>query len=69
MTNEQLTQILITAIIISIVLIISGLFVMIFWNLSIAEIFKLGPIKYYQAIGLYALCHMLFSNKSEPNDN
>ena len=41
-----------------------GLLVMALWNWLMPDLFGLEPIGYWQAVGLFVLCHLLFKTSS-----
>lgn len=41
-----------------------GALVMVLWNWLMPDLFGLGPITYWQGVGLYLLCHLLFKSHS-----
>ena len=41
-----------------------GLLVMVLWNWLMPDLFGLETIGYWQAVGLFVLCHLLFKTSS-----
>ncbi len=46
-----------------------GLLVMALWNWLMPDLFGLETIGYWQAVGLFVLCHLLFKTSSSSNSS